>query len=134
LERKEKWNLINSLDLTVWGRNFSLPIDFDCFDDEKPYKEQIAALERIMANLEWISESKATVEAYCKDKVLEDNENKKKENIFSYVKPDYLFVKREKKNTRVSLMCKYRYDQEHGLAVVFACDGKASVGSQDIVL
>ena len=31
-------------------------------------------------------------------------------------------------------MCKFRYDVEHGLAVVFASDGTVSVGGQDDVL
>ena len=31
-------------------------------------------------------------------------------------------------------MCKYRYDPEHGLAVVFSHEGKVSVGIQDIIL
>ena len=31
-------------------------------------------------------------------------------------------------------MCKYRYDEEHGLAVVFYSEGKVTVGDQDIIL
>ena len=31
-------------------------------------------------------------------------------------------------------MCKYRYDIEHGLAVVFATDGSVTVGLQDFIL
>ena len=71
----------------------------------------------------------------CKIKYLclADNENNRKDNIFSYIKPEYLFVKRED-HPRVALMCKYRYDMEHGLAVVFAADGGITVGTQDIIL
>jgi len=80
-----------------------------------------------------IEKSKAKVEAYCREKVLEDDENEKKDNVFSYVKPEYLFVKREE-NPRVIMMCKYRYDLEHGLAVVFSLDSNIVVGSQDMIL
>ena len=31
-------------------------------------------------------------------------------------------------------MCKYRYDEEHGLAVVFDSERKVTVGDQDIIL
>jgi len=126
--------LINSLEITIWGRDFSLPIDFDCCDDEEPYSTQKTSLDRLVDNMQWISESKQLVENFCKDKVMGDDANEKKDNIFSYIKPDYIFIKREKKNARVALMCKYRYDQEHGLAIVFAHDGKISVGIQDIIL
>ena len=126
--------MINSLDLTIWGRDFTLPVDYDCFDDEQPYKEQNESLEKFMSNLQWLTESKSALEEFCRERVLEDEANEKKDNVFSYIKPDYIFVKREKKKTRVALMCKYRYDQEHGLAIVFACDGMVLIGSQDIIL
>ena len=60
--------------------------------------------------------------------------NIKKDNIFSYIKPDYLFVKRDDECPRVALMCKYRYEPENGLAIVYSSDGKAKVGIQDIIL
>lgn len=84
--------------------------------------------------MEWLEQAKKSVEKFCKDQVKRDKENDKKDNIFSYVKPEYVFVKRDEKQPRVALMCKYRYDLEHGLAIVFSSDGKISVGSQDIIL
>lgn len=126
--------MINSLECTIWGREFFLPIDFDCFDDEEPYNAQKNSLEKFLANIQWISESKQLLENFCRDKVLEDDTNEKKDDIFSYIKPDYVFVKREKKNARVALMCKYRYDQEHGLALIFTYKGEVSVARQDDVL
>jgi len=34
----------------------------------------------------------------------------------------------------VAIMCKYKYDIEHGIAIVFFSDGKIEVGTQDIIL
>ena len=65
---------------------------------------------------------------------MNDDENAKKDNIFSYIKPECLFVKRDKENPRIAMICKYRYDLEHGLAVVFSSDGEVTVGMQDIIL
>ena len=81
----------------------------------------------------FLGEYRNAVEKYCRDLLIEDVDNGKKDNIFSYVKPEYLFVKHEDK-PRVAIMCKYRYDMEHGLAVVFSADGDISVGPQDIIL
>lgn len=127
-------NLIKSVDLSVWGREFSVSIDYDCFDDEEPLQEQIESLNNFIANDEWLEESKEYVEDYCSSQVNQDADNLKKDNIFSYIKPDYIFVKYEKHNPRVALMCKYKYDQEHGLAIVFTTDGDITVGIQDIIL
>ena len=32
------------------------------------------------------------------------------------------------------MMCKYKYDPEHGMAIVYSADGKVTVGIQDIIL
>ena len=125
--------MIKKVKLCIWDRDFKLPIEYDCYSGEKVTKEQVEAVEKFSKNKEIIKMTKEVVEKYCLKSVNADNENQKKDNIFSYVKPDYLFVKRET-NPRVAIMCKYRYDQEHGLAVIVSCDGKITVGLQDIIL
>ena len=112
--------MTNFQKMTIWGRQFSLPIIYDCYQGETVTEAQTDALKVFISHLEWIEMSKKQVESYCKDQVCEDDENQKKDNIFSYIKPDSIFVKRDKTHPRVALMCKYRYDPEHGLAVVFS--------------
>ena len=125
--------MIDTIKLEIWGREFTLRVEYDCYKGEEITKEQIKVLDRFTKRRKMIEKSKAKVEAYCKEKVLEDDENEKKDNVFSYVKPEYLFVKREE-DPRVIMMCKYRYDPEHGLAVVFSSNGSIVVGSQDMIL
>lgn len=126
--------MIKSLDITIWGREFSLPVEYDCYKGEAVTKEQMKALETFSSHTDWIANSKNYVEEFCNNQVMRDDENKKKDNIFSYVKPECVFVKRDKEHPRIALMCKYRYDLEHGLAVVFSSDGSIVVGIQDIIL
>ena len=91
-------------------------------------------MEDFESHLEWLQKARKQVEIYCKRDVEADDKNYKKDNIFSYIKPEYLFVKHDEVHPRVALMCKYRYDLEHGLAIVFSADGDVSVGIQDIIL
>ena len=88
---------------------------------------------RLSCNPEWVDKAKKYVEEYCREDVEHDDENQKKDNIFSYVKPVDIFVKGEDK-PRIAIMCKYRYDPEHGLAVVFDSEGNITVGIQDIII
>lgn len=125
--------MINTLDIKIWGREFNLPVKYDCYKGEEVTEEQENAIAEFNNRQDLIEVSKSIIEDYCKDQVKEDNENLKKDNIFSYIKPEYLFVKREDK-PRILMMCKYRYDLEHGLAVVFTTEGKVLVGSQDMIL
>ena len=126
--------MIESLETTIWGRKFTLPVEYDCYEGEEVTKAKIQALKRFKSHTDWIEQSKSIVEDYCREQVMSDDENAKKDNIFSYIKPECLFVKRDKENPRIALMCKYRYDLEHGLAVVFSSDGEVTVGMQDIIL
>lgn len=125
--------MTKTLDLNIWDRDFSLEIEFDCYSGEIVTKEQKKAIKDFASHPEWIIKAKTVVENYCKEQVMEDEENSKKDSIFSYIKPDYVFVKRDD-NPRVAIMCKYRYDLEHGLAIVFTHDGQVIVGLQDIIL
>lgn len=126
--------MTETLKLIIWDREFSLPIEYECYRGEKVTKEQQAAIRNFAEHKEWIDASKPKVEAFCREQVLEDEDNQKKDNIFSYIKPHYLFVKRDDDNPRVVMMCKYRYEPEHGLAIIYAADGKATVGMQDVIL
>ena len=125
--------MINELNIAIWERTFLLPVEYDCYDDEVVTDAQKSAVKTLTMHPEWIVSAKSQVERFCREEVIADSENNKKDNIFSYIKPDYLFVKRED-YPRVALMCKYRYDMEHGLAVVFATDGSVTVGYQDFIL
>ncbi len=120
--------------ISIWGREFALPIEYDCYKGEKITQEQIMAVKNFASHKDWIEASKEDVEAFCKEQVLEDDENQNKENIFSYIKPEYFFIKRDEDNPRVAIMCNYRYDQEHGLAIVFSHEGEVTVGVQEVIL
>lgn len=126
--------MINSISISIWDRDFTLPVEYDCYKRESVTEAQIEALNTFLSHEEWISNAKRSVEDYCKAQVMEDEDNSKKEIIFSYVKPECIFVKRDTELPRIALICKYRYDLEHGLAIVFSADGMVSVGSQDIIL
>lgn len=126
--------MIDKINLMIWGRDFTIPIAYECYDSETVTAEQRKAAETFASHPGRIEAAKNKVEQYCKEAVMEDAENQKKDNIFSYIKPERLFVKHDKGSPRTALMCKYRYDPEHGLAVVFNADGSTTIGSQDIII
>lgn len=126
--------MIKTLNVEIWGRRFSLNVEYDCYVGEEITSEQIEAVERLRVNTLWFDRAKKYVVSFCKTEVDGDDENQKKDNIFSYVKPEAVFVKRDDQRSRIALMCKYRYDPEHGIAIVFDKNGNITVGAQDIIL
>lgn len=125
--------LINILKINIWDREFELEVEYDCFSNEEVTDDQKKTIDRFAKHPDWIEKSKDLVKDYCRKSLMEDEDNKKKDNIFSYIKPEYLYVLRDKANPKVALMCNYRYEPEHGLAIVYSFDGKAVVGTQDII-
>lgn len=125
--------MIDELNISIWERSFVLPVEYDCYEDETVTNAQEKAVKALLLHSEWIANAKLHVETFCKEQVLADDANQKKDNIFSYIKPEFIFVKRADR-PKIALMCKYRYDIEHGLAIVFAPDGSITVGPQDIIL
>ena len=126
--------MTKSINIEIWEREFSLDVEFDCYSDERVTQNQLDAFERFCNHHKWIDKSKKNVESFCKKAVENDDQNQNKDNIFSYVKPVGIFVKRDNDKPRVAIMCKYKYDPEHGLAVVFDHNGNVTVGLQDIIL
>ena len=125
--------MINKININIWNRDFELPIEYDCFSNEKVTGAQINAVNVFLKNKAMLDKAKSSIEEYCKKELNDDKENKNKDNIFTYIIPHYIYVKRDDK-PRVAIMCKYKYDMEHGLAVVFHQNGKIEVGLQDIIL
>lgn len=126
--------MIDNLELTIWNRVFNVSVDYDIFEDEEVLQDQLDTLDMFISHPEWIDKSKQYVEEYCNEALQNDKSNEMKDNIFSYVKPDYLFVKYETRKHRIAIMCNYKYDEEHGIAIVFDTEGNISVGEQEIIL
>ena len=125
--------MIKKIDLNIWDRDFTLDVVYECYSYEKVTTVQEKALIDFLKNVNVIDKAKKIVEKYCEESVNADEENNKKDNIFSYIKPHYIFVKRGD-SQKVAVMCKYKYDMENGIAIVFEKDEKIIVCVQDEIL
>ena len=113
----------------IWNKQFELELIYDCYEGEEVLDGQVKALDSFLSSNDSYEDFLLNVKEYCKehDGIVISDDSK----LFSFVIPRYLFVTRDSK---VSIMCDYRCDMEHGIAVVFK-DGKVDqIGIQDIVL
>lgn len=119
----------------IWGREMTLPMVFDCYEGEKVLPYQRAALRWFLEDLTPLNAALPAVEEYCRAVDWEEFGDRPVENIFRYVMPQQIFVKRTDDDSRVvGLLCAYRFDAENGLAVVFRNEALERVGTQNIVL
>ncbi len=113
----------------IWNRSFDIPVIFDIYDGEEILDEQEKAL------ISFISKSQKLLAnpSYLREYLVETSNGKVPDpidNIFKYVLPKSLFVKRIKDKRVVALLCAYKYDPEHGLAVVFENEVFSKVTSE----
>lgn len=126
---------MNKVKINIWGREFELEVRYDWFEDEEellPTQEN--AISKLFESSNVINQSLDYVKEYClsndKDKFQEDDI----ENIFKYVMPTYLYVMRTGADRTVAIVCDYRFDLEHGIAVVFKNEKFYQIGTQDIIV
>ncbi len=125
---------MNKYKINIWGREFMLPVIYECYDSEEVLENQREAFALLKDNSKEVNDSLLQVKKYIiktGEHQLVDNEI---ENIFRYVVPKSIFVPRRKSHLTVAIMCNYKFDIEHGIAVVFEKGNFKKIGSQDIIL
>ena len=119
--------------LLIWNREFDLRVVFDSYDEEVlPIQEQ--ALEAFLKAENTIQESKKQLEKYILNDEYAEIEGNSIDNIFKYVIPTDIYIPRTPETRTVALLCDYRFDEEHGIAIVFENEQFEEIGEQDIVL
>ncbi len=117
----------------IFGREFNLNIIYDVYDDEEILDNQKEALEsfkKVNLNSENILNQ---LIKYC----LKENKEEIEEpitNIFKYVIPQEIFVKREEKKHIIAILCNYKFDFEHGIALIFENEKLVHISTQDCIL
>ena len=118
--------------LKIWGREFELNVVYECYPGEEVLDSQRAEFELIRttdvvdAALESVKEYVTKTAGLQVDTPIE--------SIFKYVMPKSIFVPHNKESSSIALMCNYKFDMEHGIAVVFENGNCKEVGTQDVVL
>lgn len=119
--------------INIWDRSFSLAVCYECYPGEKVLDEQKEALELFLDSDKAIADSRTKVEKYILKNYADEVKASAIENIFKYVMPKSLYVPYDNHLT-VAILCNFRFDAEHGLAVVFEKGKLKEIGTQDIIL
>lgn len=120
--------------MSIWERKLELPLMYECYAGEEVLESQKEAFAMFEDNAKEVAESLDQVKKYVKKTGAAQLAGDEIENIFKYVMPKSIFVPHSKKRRTVAIMCNYKFDMEHGIAVVFENGQFKKVGPQDIVL
>lgn len=118
--------------LKIWGREFELNVVFECYPGEEVLESQRTALEQFCST-DAIDEALDYAKTYVKNTATSLVDSTV-DNIFKYVMPKSIYVPHDKNAAKIAIMCNYRFDAEHGIAVVFENGKFKEIGTQDIIL
>ena len=118
---------------TIWGREFELPVIVKQFKGKDVTEIQEDAVDQLERNMVIFDSAESEVEKYILKNGLKENGISEVDNIFKYVMPKSISVPKAKKRV-VALMCNYKFDMEHGIAVIFEDEKFKKFGPQDLVL
>ncbi len=114
----------------IWDREFVLDVCKQCFPGEDPTTVQNEAEAYLESFIQALNASLKNVKEY----VVHHGANiTSVNNIFKYVMPKSIFIPRTK-NRVTALLCNYKFDPEHGIAIVFENGKLKQIGMQDCVL
>lgn len=104
--------------MNIWGKECTLKVIFECYGDQNPTEEQQSRLGSFLNYNNEVEVALIKLKQYC----LEDEHMQgvgEITNIFDYFSPNSIYIKRNKKQKIVALLCDYKFDIEHGIAIVF---------------
>jgi hypothetical protein len=126
-------NLMSKVDIEIWGRKFTISAVLKHFKNEEATDKQRNTLETFLQNKTIVDNALGELKKYILENGLKENGIGDVDNIFKYVIPKTIYVPQEDENV-VAVMCDYKYDMEHGIAIVFENEKLKAIGVQDVVL
>lgn len=136
---------MSKMKLSIWDREFEIEVTYQVFKDGEKKQGQIDSFEEFKKKFTVIdpesksesvclgAESLDSVKKYILSHEGEENGMESVDNIFKYVIPKMIYVP-QNKGPVIALLCDYKFDLEHGIAVVFKNGSIDRIGEQDIIL
>ena len=118
--------------IEIWGRKFNILVDYNLYPDEVASDEQKARLASFTSKPQLLNDITVISEYCLKNNGKEIGTNI--DNIFKYVIPTSIFIPKCNNKNRVVLLCNYKFDIEHGLAIIYENNQFVGIVSQDYVL
>lgn len=124
---------MNKVNMNIWGREFELPVMIKQFKGKEITETQKEAIDEFNSCEKLLNSVKGDVEKYVLENGLKATGISEVDNIFKYVIPKSISVPKAKERV-VAIMCNFKFDMEHGVAIIFENEKLKNIGPQDLIL
>lgn len=125
--------LDKKVDLVIWGKKFCLP--FECADSVDPgHLTNIElSVKQFSDNSEDITDKSIPAVKEYVNKSAKMIGIVKVDELLECINPHMLLIGIDSGNTNIALLCGFKYDPEHDIAIIYREQLLVEVGSQDLV-
>lgn len=117
---------------TIWGRNFELSVIYQNYPGEEITGDQQLALSKV-ETADYMS-AKYGVEDYIRKFFSDELGDDNLDNIFRFVIPTSVLLPRLPGKPVFAIMCNFKLDMEHGIALIFENGIFKTAGPKDLIL
>lgn len=125
---------MNKIQMEIWGRQFNVDVYYKNFQGNEITQYQKDSYTEFIDAYDEIEKSKNKIIDYIEEYYSENLLEEKVENIFKYVIPKTIYIPKEEKKRIVALLCDFKFDIEHGLAIIFENEKFNEIVTQDEIL
>ena len=123
---------MSKVKVRIWNRDFELNVSYQNFPGEEITEDQ----QKSLAAVPFVAYSPARVgvESYIKKYFNDMLGNDNLDNIFRFVMPKSVLIPRTEGTCLFAIMCNFKFDMEHGIAIIFENGIFKAAGPQDLIL
>lgn len=123
---------MSKVNVRIWDREFELSVSYQNFPGEEITENQ----KRTMAAVPSVDYDAArnSVEGYIRKYFAAELGDDSLDNIFRFVMPKSVLIPRAEGVSVFAIMCNFKLDMEHGIAVIFENETFKTAGPQDLIL
>ncbi len=123
---------MSKVKVSIWGREFELGVSYQNFPGEIITENQRNTLSAV-PSVDYDA-AKTGVEGYIRKFFSAELGNERLDNIFRFVMPKSVLITRTEGTRVFAIMCNFKLDMEHGIAVIYEDEQLKAVGPQDLIL
>ena len=130
--RPPEVNMINKMSIAIWERKFELDVIYKTFAGKGITALQGEAADMFYKKKEF-NDSLEQIKMYVMSNGGLENGVTGIDNIFRYVMPKCIYIPKANNRT-VAILCDYRFDPEHGIAVVYENDIFTRIDEEGVII
>lgn len=123
---------MSKVNVRIWDREFELGVSYQNFPGEEITENQKRTLAAV-PSVDYDA-AKNSVEGYIRKYFADELGDDSLDNIFRFVMPKSVLIPRTEGVRVFAIMCNFKLDMEHGIAVIFENETFKTAGPQDLIL